>query len=150
MRPITSRKRRLRRGNVFIEFGLAFPLLFVFLSGSFELGYGFFLYDRLESMVRTGARYASVIDFDSAQGGSTFRTNVQNMVVYGTPSGGGSPLVLGLTTSKVNVTWQADAAGIPQTIKVAISNYQFRVLGATFLLTNKPFATFIYLGQFKT
>ncbi|MBI3694288.1 MAG: pilus assembly protein [Acidobacteria bacterium] len=141
-------RRQRERGNAIIEFGLAFPLLFVFLIGMFQLGYGFFLYNELQALVRNGARYAAQIDFDSTSAGSTFKSNVQNMVVYGAPSGGSTPMVPNLTTSSVSVTWLADGAGIPQTITVKISTYTFSALGTTFTLTNKPQATFIYLGQF--
>lgn len=140
--------RRAKRGNAMIEFGLAFPLLFSILIGTFQLGYGFHLYNQLQTVVRTGARYASAIDFDSATSGATFKSRVANMVVYGVASGGATPLVTGLRTTKVSVTWQADAAGIPQAITVKVSGYSFTVLGVTYQLTNKPQATFIYQGQF--
>ena len=140
--------RRNRRGNAIAEFGLAFPLLLVFLTGMFQLGYGFFLYNELQSAVRGGARYASVTDFQSDQSGAAFASQVKNMVVYGNPAGGTTPVVLGLTTGNVNVTWQADAAGIPQTVTVNISNYSFSVLGTAFRFINKPQSVFIYLGQF--
>jgi Flp pilus assembly protein TadG len=144
----TARRGRRERGNTMIEFGMAFPLLFAFLIGMFQLGYGCFLYNQLQMVVRTGARYASIADFDSASSGASFRSNVANMVVYGNPSGGTRPLVTGLRTSLVSVTWQADGAGIPQTVTVKISSYSFSVLGKAYQLTNKPQATFIYLGQF--
>ncbi len=140
--------RRAKQGNSIIEFGLAFPLIFALLTGMFQLGYGFFLYDQLQSVARSGARYASTADFDSAQGGTGFQSNVANVVVYGSPAGGTTPLVLGLATSVVNVTWQADVKGIPQTVTIKITSYNFTLLGVTFRLTNKPQSTFIYMGQF--
>jgi Flp pilus assembly protein TadG len=140
--------RRFKRGNAIIEFGLAFPILFTFLIGTFQLGYCFFVYNELASLVRGAARYASVTDFDSGSSGSTFSSEVKNMVVYGNPAGGSAALVVGLTTSKVSVSWQADAAGIPQTVTVKISSFTFKLLGRTLQLTNKPQSTFIYLGQF--
>ena len=140
--------RRHQRGNAIVEFGLAYPLLFVFLSGMFQFGYAFFVYNQLQTVVRTGARYASTNDFDSASGGSTFRTQVQNIVVYGAPGGGATPLVKGLTPGAVNVTWTTDAAGIPQTVTINISSFSFYAVFRTFTVPNKPRATFIYLGQF--
>ena len=131
-----------------IEFGLAFPLLFVFLSGMYQFGYAFFVYNELQSAVRSGARFASTNDFDAGGGGSTFQTQVRNMVVYGTPSGGDAPLVRGLATGNVNVTWTVDGAGIPQTVTVAISDFSFYAVFRTFTIPNKPRATFIYLGQY--
>lgn len=143
-----SGSRRAQGGNAMIEFGLAFPVLFSLLIGTFQFGYEFHLYDQLQSAVRDGARYASTEDFDSASAGATFKSKVANMVVYGSPSGGTTPLVTGLRTTAISVSWQADAAGIPQTVTVKVTSYTFTVLGVTFVLTNKPQAIFIYQGQF--
>lgn len=142
------RSRIRQRGNAIIEFGVTFPLLFVLLIGMFQFGYAFFLYNQLQSVVRSGARYASATDFDSDGNGAAFTTNVANVVVFGSPSGGITPLVSGLRTAAVSVTWQADAANVPQTVTVRISSFTMNLLGQSFQLTNKPYSTFIYLGQF--
>lgn len=146
--PGLPSRPRPGRGNVVIEFGLAFPLLFVFLSGMYQFGYAFFIYNELQSVIRSGARYASTADFNAGMGGSTFQSRVRNVVVYGAPGGGATPLVRGLTTSQVSVTWSADAAGIPQTVTVSISNYSFYAVFRTITIPNKPRSTFIYLGQY--
>lgn len=147
---LQNHTRRFQRGNAIIEFGLAFPILFTFLIGTFQLGYCFFAYNELASLIRGGARYASTADFDSASSpvGSTFSNNVKNVVVYGNPAGGSPALLVGLTQAEVSVSWATDSAGIPQTITVKISSFTFSLLGRTFQLTNKPQSTFIYLGQF--
>ncbi|HYM05158.1 MAG TPA: TadE family protein, partial [Terriglobales bacterium] len=126
------------------------PILFTFLIGTFQLGYCFFAYNELASLIRGGARYASTADFDSASSpvGSTFSDTVKNVVVYGNPAGGSPALLVGLTKAEVSVSWATDTAGIPQTITVKISSFTFSLLGRTFQLTNKPQSTFIYLGQF--
>src|SRR5262249_41625041 len=85
---IHQRVRRATQGNSIIEFGRVFPVIFAFLTGTFQLGYGFFLYDQLQSVVRSGARYASTADFDSTQGGAGFQSNAANVVAYGSPTGG--------------------------------------------------------------
>ena len=147
--PLERQTRRWKRGNAIIEFALVFPLLSTFLIGLFQLGYAFFLYNELQSAIRAGARYASAADFDQSQSGVTFKSNVQKMVVYGSPTGA-TALVPGLTTSGVSVTWQVDGTGFPQIITVKISSFPITVLGTTYQLTNKPQATFIYLGQAVT
>ncbi len=137
-----------RSGNVIVEFALAFPLLITFLGGMFQFGYAFFIYNQLQSTVRTGARFASTADFDSSSGGANYRSQVTNMVLYGTPTAGSTPVVRGLTTSNVNVSWETDAAGIPQVITVNIVNYTLSAVWASFTLSNKPRSVFIYQGQF--
>jgi len=132
-----------------IEFGLAFPLLFVFLSGMFQFGYAFFIYNELQSTIRAGARYAATADFDGGAG-ADFTERVQNMVVYGRPTGGSIPLVKQLTTSNVGVTWATDGAGLPQTVTVRISSFPFYAVFKTITLTNKPRSTFIFLGQYMS
>jgi len=139
---------RRRRGNVIIEFAVTFPLLLAFLSGMYQFGYAFFVYNQLQSAVRTGARYGSTTDFDGGSGGSNFQGRVRNVVVYGSPTGGSVAHVKGLATSNVNVVWTADGAGIPQTITVSISNFSYYAVFRTFTAPNKPRATFLYLGQF--
>ncbi len=114
----------------------------------YEFGYAFYIYNELQSVVRTGVRYAATADFDATAGGAAFRTQVKNIVVYGTTGSGSTPLVKGLATSQVSVTWNSDAAGIPQTVTVAVSNYSFYAVFGTITIPNKPRATFIYLGQY--
>ena len=143
------RRRAGQRGNVIVEFALAFPLLFVFLGGMFQFGHAFYVYNELQSAVRAGVRFAAQADFDGGTGGATFRTQVRNMVVYGSPSSSGPPpLVNGLTTGNVAVNWQADGAGIPQTVTVNISDFTIYAVWGSFTLSNKPRSTFIWLGQF--
>jgi len=150
MRLIRTTRRRSQSGNVILEFGLAFPLLITFMSGMFQFGYAFFVYNQLQSAIRAGARYAALADFDGGSAGGTFTNNVRNVVVYGTPAGGSIPVLTGLTTANVNVAWAADAMGIPQTVTVNITNFTFSVVWTSYQLTNKPRATFIYLGQYLT
>ena len=145
---MTSSRPSRRRGNVILEFGLAFPLLFLLLSGMYQFGYAFFVYNQLQSAVRTGGRYAATTDFDGGGSGANFKSRIQNIVVYGVTSGGTTPVVKGLTTAKVNVTWIADSKLIPQTITVRINDFSFYAVARTFTLSNKPKATFIYLGQY--
>ena len=139
---------RVRRGNVILEFGLAFPLLVTFMSGMFQFGYGFFVYNQLQSAIRTGARYGSTADFDGAGAGADYTTRVRNMVVYGTPTAGSVEVVRGLSPVNVAVNWVADGVGIPQVVTVNIQAYNLWAVWGTFTLTNKPRSVFIYLGQY--
>ncbi len=145
-----SGQRQRLSGNCIMEFAIAVPLLLTFLAGMFQFGYAFFVYNELAAAVRTGVRYASTTDFDGAAG-TNFQTRVKNVVVYGTPTAGsGVPVVKGLATANVNVTWQADAAGIPQIVTVNITTFNFYAVFRTFQIPNKPRATFLYLGQYTS
>ena len=101
--------------------------------------------------MRAGSRYASVADYDSPSG-TTFKTAVKNVVVYGktNPAGGDKAQVPGLTANQVTVTdSDKDATGIPISITVQISNYTVNAVWKSYTFTNKPRSTFQYLGQFK-
>src|SRR6185369_3412815 len=95
-----------RAGNIMIEFALGSGILVMAFVGTFQFGYTFLQYNNLENAVARGARYASLIPYDSTSTfpTSTFSTAVKNMVVYGTPTAGTSPALPGLTTTNVNLT----------------------------------------------
>jgi hypothetical protein len=86
---------------------------------------------------------------------SNFQTAVQNMVVYGSPAAGTSPVLPGLTTSNVTVTacgittlcpGYSSALGIPQEISVSITGYTINSVFAQITLTGKPTVTFAFQG----
>ena len=144
-------RRPRQRGNAIVEFAVSFPVFALMLAGIFQFGYTFYIYDGLQSAVRAGSRYASVADYDSPSG-TTFKTAVKNVVVYGktSPSGGDKAQVPGLTTSQVTVDdSDKDAAGIPISITVRITNYTVNAVWKSYTFSNKPKSTFRFLGQFK-
>ncbi len=135
-------------GNAVIEFALAFSLLWATLVGVFQFGYAMYIYNELAIATAQGARFASTVDFDSTS--QTFLTQVKNMVVYGSPTGGTSPLVQGLTAANVSVSWTADASGVPQNMTVSIVNYTCDAIFRSFTWNSKPLVTVRYMGAFKT
>ena len=130
-----------------VEFALGSGILLAVFSGTFEFGYTFIQYNKLETAVEAGARYASIVPFDSATQtpSPAFASAVRNMVVYGSPSGGDSPVVSGLATGNVDVTVTFDN-GVPALIKVNISGYTISALFGTHTLTGKPQVTYPYHG----
>ncbi len=147
-RPITQAGRR-ERGNTLVEFALSFALLFTVFTGVFRFGYVYYLYNRLESSVRGGARYGSLRAYDSAtatpSGG--YQTAVQNMAVYGNPDGAGQPAVPGLTSEKISVTIGMER-NVPRQVTLAVTNLQIDAVFASFTLNDKPKITFPYMGRF--
>jgi len=142
------RIQRRRKGSALIEFAISFGLLFPLLYGTLEFGLGFFYYNQLANAVRAGARYAAYRTYKSSTStpDRAFTTAVSNVVVYGDPAGGATPIVPGLTTANVNIT-VGMVKNVPRTMSVNINNYSMNVFFKTFLL-KKPSATFPYIGVF--
>lgn len=145
MRP--SRRNSRRAGTAMIEFAIGFTVLVAVFTGTFQFGYTFFQYNNLENAAASGARYASLIAYDSATATptSTFSNAVKNMVVYGSPTGGTVPVVKNLDTSNVVLT-VTFANGIPSLMTVAVTGFSIDSIFATTTLTNKPLVTYTYQG----
>jgi Flp pilus assembly protein TadG len=137
------------RGNAMVEFALAVGLLLPMLFGTFEFGYAFYTYNRLIAAVREGARYASLRTYDSSTTtpSDTYLTAVKNAVVYGDPSGSGSPVVSGLTTDEIGVTMTM-VIGVPDIVTVSVTNFTIDTIVKTLSLANKPSAAFRFEGTY--
>jgi Flp pilus assembly protein TadG len=138
---------RDRQGTALVEFAIGSAVMVALFTGTFQFGYTFLQYNNLENAVARGARYASVATYDSATStpSSAFQTAVQNMVLYGSPTAGTSPVLPGLATSNVtlNVTF---TNGVPTAMTVAITGYTVNAVFTTFTLNSKPQVTCPYLG----
>jgi Flp pilus assembly protein TadG len=147
---MTRRCRQLReeRGTAAVEFALTFALLWTLLTGCFRVGYSIYTYENLVSAVAAAARYAAHVDFDEPD--HTFVGRICNMAVYGSPTGGGTPVAPSLTTGQIQVTWTRDAAGVPLTLTVSIRNYSIDALFHTFTWTGKPVTTVRFAGLYKS
>lgn len=134
-----------------IEFALATSLLIPAFSAVFQFGYTLYQYNLLSSAVTNGARYATGRTFRN-EGGSTDLTKIklaiQNVVVYGSPTGGSIPQANGLTTANVNVTYTTNTKGIPMTVKVAISNFTVKGIFKSYTFNNSPVVTFPFTGRY--
>lgn len=141
-------KRGGTRGSSFIELAIMFPLLIGLFLGVWQFGYSFYVYGELEQAVRAGARYASLLSYDPANV-TGYQNAVKNVVVYGDPAGGTTPVAHGLLTSNVNVTVSFNGAE-PIGVTVAINGYQLpAALYTTITLTDKPKTKFIFLGNWS-
>jgi Flp pilus assembly protein TadG len=136
-----------QRGSVLIEFALTFLILIAVFSGAFEFGYVFFAYNTLVNAVREGSRYASLRPYDSASAtpSSAFNTAVQNMVVYGDPAGGTTPILRGLAPSNVQLSVLTSGSA-PLQVTVSIIGFSLNAVFATISLNGKPACSFPYLG----
>jgi Flp pilus assembly protein TadG len=138
---------RSRAGTAIIEFALGSGVLFAMFTGTFEFGYTFLQYNRLQSAVAQGARFASLIPYDSATiaPSTAFLAAVHNMTLYGSPTAGTSPVVRGLTTGNVSLT-VTFKNGVPSAMTVAISGYIIDSVFRKTTLSNKPRVTYAYQG----
>jgi Flp pilus assembly protein TadG len=137
-----------QKGNASIEFAVSGSLILGILMLSFKFGYSFYTYNRLEGGVAAGARYASRLTYDSTTStpSATFREQVTNMVVYGSPAGGTRPLVTGLKPENVLVSMVLQN-GVPKVARVSIVNFDLSTSQST-RLNGKPFAEFRYMGRY--
>jgi Flp pilus assembly protein TadG len=138
---------RNRAGNIMVEFALGSGILVMAFVGTFQFGYTFLQYNNLENAVARGARYASLIPYDSTTTApsGTFSSAVKHMVVYGTSTAGTSPALPGLATTNVNLT-VTFTNGVPSAMTISISGYSINSIFATATLTNKPKITYAYQG----
>jgi Flp pilus assembly protein TadG len=141
------RHKPRHRGSAILEFAVGSGVLLAAFTGTFRFGYSFLQYNRLTNAVIQGARYASIVPYDSATStpSAAFLSSVRNMVLYASPDGGTSTVVPGLTASNVNLT-VTFANGVPSTMTVAISGYTIDSVFSSDTLTNKPKFTYPYLG----
>jgi Flp pilus assembly protein TadG len=140
-----------------IEFAIGSGILVVAFTGTFQFGYTFLQYNNLKNAVARGARYASLVPYDSATDtpATDFQTAVQNVVLYGSPTAGTTPVLPGLSASNVKVSvcgittscsGYAVALGVPQVVSVSISGYTINSIFATNTLTQKPQVSYAYQG----
>lgn len=143
----TAQFARDRAANIMIEFALGSGILVMAFVGTFQFGYTFLQYNNLQNAVARGARYASLIPYDSTTTApsAAFSSAVKNMVLYGSSTAGISPALPSLTTTNVNLT-VTFANGVPSTMTVSISGYSINSIVATSTLTNKPKVTYAYQG----
>jgi Flp pilus assembly protein TadG len=139
--------RRNRRGTAIVEFAIGSGVLLAAFSGTFEFGYTLMQYDKLETAVAQGARYASLVPYDSATAtpSAAFLSAVQNIVLYGSPAAGAAPVLSGLTAGNVQLA-VTFANGVPSSMKVSIAGYTVNALFGSHTFIGKPQATYPYQG----
>ena len=133
-----------------IELALLLPLLVALFLGTWLFGYSYYIYGELEHTVRAGARYASLLAYDTTQT-SAYQSAVQNVVVYGDPSpaSGTWPIAPSLQTTNVQVVvTRAPVTLIPTSVTVSISGYQLPGIFGGITLKGKPALSVPFLGPY--
>lgn len=113
-----KRSKKDQRGSTLVEFAIGASVFLMVMFAVIEFSRALWVHNALSDAARRGARYAIVHpETDSAA--------VKNVVVYGDPAGGTTPVVNNLTTANVNVTYSGFGLS-GGTATVSVSNYQFQ------------------------
>ena len=113
--------RKNEAGKTLLEFAVTGTVFLMVMFGVIEFGRLYWTHNALRDAARRGVRYAAIRRNDAAG-----QQAVKNMVVYGDPAGGTTPLVNGLTTSNVAIEYvNYDGVQLSSRATVKINNYQF-------------------------
>jgi len=122
-----SKTRTGERGATMAEFAIISVVFFMIIFGIIEFGRLFYTHNALTDAARRGARYAVMHE-------TTDRECVKKVVVFGethvNPSTcieTGPPLINGLTTTNVTVTYATDYGTNLGIATVEITNYRFNL-----------------------
>src|SRR5215217_4197214 len=145
-----QRFQRDESGLQLVEVAIVIPIFLILFAATAEFGRYFYEYTTLAKATRGGARYLS-----AAMKGTGDSTAV-NLVVYGNAGATGTPILNGLSTGQVKITYQGGNAAIPETVTVEIDGYTHQPifnLGALTKITGlnlnvgvKPSVTMRYLN----
>jgi Flp pilus assembly protein TadG len=143
-------RRKRQRGSAVVELAIGSGLILAAFTGTFEFGYTFYRYNNMQTAVNNGAKYAAFRTYQptTSTPEACFQAAVQNMVVYGDPTGTTTtPVVPGLTPNNVFLT-VTFLNGVPSRMTVGIASYTIDSVFARITLTNKPQATYPFLGRY--
>lgn len=145
-----QRFRHDERGVQLVEAAIVVPIFLILFGAAAEFGRFFYEYTTLAKAARVGSRFLTTAPVNAAQD-----TTAKNIVVYGNPTGTGSPILPGLTTSNVVITREGGVAILPQRVKVQISGFQHQpifnlgsllnIAGLSTAVEVKPSVTMRYL-----
>lgn len=138
------RSRRLLRlqrfardesGLQLVELTIVIPIFVILFAATAEFGRYFYEYVTLAKAARVGSRYLATVPVTSAEDAAA-----KNIIVYGNPSGTGSPILTDLATSHVVITRQGGVPVLPETVKVEITGYKHQPIFDLGALVNKSFS----------
>ncbi len=107
-----------------------------------EFGRYFYEYSTAAKAARLGARFMISRSLDSA---NNWPAQAKNLVVYGNTNGSGTPVLPGLSTSNVDITYSGgsylNGNGNPERVTVTIVNYKHQPIFDLGKLTKSTFST---------
>jgi len=123
------------RGVSTIEFAVVSGFFLMMIVAIVAGGHFYWTHNALVEATRRGARYAANQCRPGAAGCNSTNTisNIQNVVVYGSPTGGTQPFIPNLTATNVTVSYSVrpdspdtEAFGVAQgTVSVKIQGYSY-------------------------
>ena len=132
-RLLLHRFRKDERGIQLVEAAIVLPIFLLLFAATAEFGRYFYEYTTLAKAARVGTRYLITAQVKAAED-----TVAKNIVVYGNPSGTGSPLLTGLSTSNIVITRTGGTPVLPQLVKVEVTGYTHQSIFDLGLLTKTP------------
>ena len=145
-------KRAAQRGHAMLELALSAGVMVACLSGTFQFGYTFYVYNQLVTAVGNGGRYAAMRTYRAAtpQDIEKGKAAIRNLVVYGDaqPAAGAAPVVPNLSPEQIDVQWVLDPSGAPSAVGVAIASYSVNAVFRTFTFSGRPGVEFPYVGRY--
>jgi len=112
--------RKGERGATLLEFAIGATVLLTVMFAVLEFGRALWVHNALTDAARRGARYAVLHS-------SSDIASVKNVVVYGDPAGGTTPVVTNLSTANIDVSYTG--FGLRDgTVSVSITNYEFKFI----------------------
>ncbi len=145
-----KRERRIKHehGHAMLELAASAAVMIAFVSGTFQFGYGFYVYNQLLTAVGNGGRYAAMRTY-RAQEVEKGNQAIRNMVVYGDaqPAEGAQPAVANLTPNQVDVQWIMNESGAPAYVRISIREFTVNAVFKSFTLNGKPSVEFPSVGR---
>lgn len=141
---------RNERGVQLVEVAIVVPIFLVLFGATAEFGRYFYEYTTLAKAARAGVRYLATnqvtpLNDDTAQ----------NIVVYGSETATGTPILPNLQKTQVQISRQGGSPILPQTVTIQISGYPHqpvfdlgaltRIVGLTTNVEVKPSVTMRFL-----
>ena len=137
-----ARFRRNERGVQLAECAIVLPLMLMMFGAVAEFGRFFYEYSTAAKAARLGARFMISRSLDSA---NNWPDQAKNLVVYGNTNGSGTPVLPGLSTSNVDISYSGGSYsggnGNPARVTVKIINYKHQPIFDLGKLTKSSFST---------
>ncbi len=137
-------KKHSERGTAIVEFAITAAFFLMMIMAIVSGGHLFFTHNAMVESTRRGARYAAMQCKPNLAGclnSDTSLDRVKNVVLYGSPTAGTSPLVNGLTPANVQVDYSNDFGVAQGTVSVKIINYNYTFAVAATVINMPSYQT---------